>query len=227
VRIVRKLMIIMAAALLLCGAFAMAAQATPLTLQDLIDLGSTGIQIDDKVFYDFTYGGTASGGAAVIPASGIGVTPLTTPYNPGLQFQAAWAVSAGQTLDSAISYYVKVLPGGYAIKDVSASMAGYGFTDGGVVGVGETVALDTTTIANVVLHSDSTGTVDYASATFSPTYGPLFVTKDIGLAGHTDGFATVSVVTNRFSEVPVPPTALLLGSGLLGLVGFRFRKNRA
>jgi hypothetical protein len=27
------------------------------------------------------------------------------------------------------------------------------------------------------------------------------------------------------SEVPLPPTALLLGSGLLGLVGFRFRKH--
>jgi len=27
--------------------------------------------------------------------------------------------------------------------------------------------------------------------------------------------------------VPVPPTALLLGSGLLGLVGFRFRRKRA
>ncbi len=28
-------------------------------------------------------------------------------------------------------------------------------------------------------------------------------------------------------DVPVPPTAILLGSGLLGLVGLRFRKNRA
>jgi hypothetical protein len=27
-------------------------------------------------------------------------------------------------------------------------------------------------------------------------------------------------------DVPVPPTAILLGSGLLGLVGLRFRKNR-
>ncbi len=28
-------------------------------------------------------------------------------------------------------------------------------------------------------------------------------------------------------DVPVPPTAILLGSGLLGLVGLRFRKNRS
>lgn len=28
------------------------------------------------------------------------------------------------------------------------------------------------------------------------------------------------------TPVPVPPTAILLGSGLLGLVGLRFRRNR-
>ena len=31
----------------------------------------------------------------------------------------------------------------------------------------------------------------------------------------------------EFGVVPVPPSAILLGSGLLGLVGFRFRRNRA
>lgn len=31
----------------------------------------------------------------------------------------------------------------------------------------------------------------------------------------------------NIEPVPVPPTAILLGSGLLGLVGLRFRKNRA
>ncbi len=225
----RKLAVIMAMALVLCGALAMSAQGTlltPGTLADYIALGHTGGTIDDKLFFDFTYSGTASGGATAIPASGIGVTPHNDPLNPGLEFQAAWTAGAGQTLDSLIKYKVQVLPGGNAIKDVSASMDGFGFSDGGIVAVAETVNLGATLLANLFLHADTTGIVNFASATFDPTPGILDVVKDISVNGNL-GTASVSDVTNRFSEVPVPPTAILLGSGLLGLVGFRFRKNQA
>jgi len=218
-KIMRKVAIIVAMALVLCGAFAMSAQATPaLSLQDYIDLGSNGVQIDDKLFFDFFYVGSASNNAVAIPASGISVTPLNDPYNPGILFNAAWSVGVGQTLDSYIQYSVKVLPGGNAIKDISASMQGFGADLGGVVSVAET-----TPFGNLFLYSNGS-TLSYAEVTFNPTMGPFTVVKDISVNGN-NGFAAVSGVTNRFSEVPVPPSLLLLGSGLLGLVGLRFRRK--
>jgi hypothetical protein len=192
-------------------------------LADLINLGSTGIQIDDKLFFDFSYVGSGFGGAVAIPASGIAVTPIDTPLNPGLQFNAPWSVGPGQGLDSFISYSVRVLEGGAAIEDVSATMAGVVAQDGGFVSVAENVSLAGTVIATLGLHANG-GLVNSASATFDPTLGILEVVKDIAVNGNA-GFAAVSQVTNQFSEVPVPPTALLLGSGLLGLVGLRFRRK--
>jgi hypothetical protein len=215
----RKLMVIMAAALVLCGAFAMSAQATS-TLADYIALGSTGVTIDDKLFFDFSYSGSGFGGAVAIPADGITVTPLTDPLNPGILFNAPWSVGPGQALDSLIQFKVQVLPGGNPIKDVSAEMVAFGTSPDGIITVAET-----TTFGNLLLHSNG-GTVSSAEITFSPTMGVINVAKDISVNGNS-GIAALSGVTNRFSEVPVPPAVLLFGTGLLGLVGFRFGKNRA
>ncbi len=51
---------------------------------------------------------------------------------------------------------------------------------------------------------------------------------DFNGAGTTVGTSHIDfLLFSPASEVPLPPTALLLGTGLLGLVAFRFRKNRA
>ena len=132
-------------------------KADPLTLQDLIDLGSTGYQIDDKLFYNFAY--TPAGNAP--QASAIKAVPLDTPGNPGWKFVAAWSVFAGQSLDSNISYYVKVLPGGAPIVDIYAIIAGASFTGDGYVNLAENV-FDSTipppnNIANIFLYADQHG----------------------------------------------------------------------
>jgi hypothetical protein len=208
----RKLMVILALAMVLCGA----ALAQAATLQDWIDLGSTGVQIDDKLFYNFSF---ASSG---LDAADVAVIPLNDPFNPGIQFTAAWTVADGDVLDSAIGYSVQVLPGGNAIIDVSAEIQGFGILGDGVVAVAET-----TSVGNLLLNVNG-GTTAFAEITFPPTLGPIDVLKDISVNAPEQGdFATVSVVINRFSEVPVPPAVWLFGSGLLGLAGLRFRKNRA
>lgn len=149
------------------------------SLADYIALGSGGGQIDDKLFYDFQYAGSGFGGAVAIPASGVWVTPIITPFNPGLIFNTAWSVGPGQGLDSAISFKVQVLPGGAPITDISATMAGYGQVLDGVVSVSET-----TNFGNIFLYDTSGGTLASDEITFDPTTGIITVVKDIAVNGN-------------------------------------------
>jgi hypothetical protein len=182
------------------------------TMADYLALGAVGCQIDDKLFYNFDYTGTGSGGAVAIPPEGVAVTPILTPFNPGFIFNAPWTVGPGQSLDSMINYTVLVLPGGVLIKDISATMTGYGREPDGIVAVAET-----TTVGNLLLFDSALGVRAFDRLDVPLTAGPIIVHKDISLNGHSMGIATVSGVWNQFSEVPEPLTLVLVGSALLGL----------
>jgi hypothetical protein len=214
--------------LMTTGAFATTI-TFPTTLDQLVALGpskANGVVIDDKTFWDFTYSSSASGGAVAIPASGITVNEITTALNPGLQFNASWAAASGQTMDSLIGFKVQTNPGGGAINDSSATMVGAA-TAAGLATVVETLTLEPSTLlGSILLHADGTPVLS-GTANFAATLGIIDVEKDIGVNGSI-GTAAISSVTDQFSEVPIPipPTALLLGSGLVGLLGLRrFRKQ--
>jgi hypothetical protein len=185
----------------------------------------TSCGIDDKTFSDFSY---ATGGTNHMPASSITVTPIDTPFNPGLLFSAPWGVQAGETQDSLLGFTVSVNPGGNLIKDLSLFMFGAGVLGTGQVSVAETYCAGDTFAngcANGVTGSlltilNSSTSILIANVTFDNPVSIVDVRKDIELLGGTNGSAAlVSGVQNQFSEVPEPGSLMLFGSGIAGLAG--------
>jgi len=189
--------------------------------------------IEDKVFSDFGYGNTVTpveGGPNLIGPASIIVTPDATPLNPGLEFQGGWSSFGGQTSDIKISFTITVMEGGNPIEDASLAIAGSGTRGSAAVIASETIWLgcithlcgNSVTLQALDLDGEENDVL-YAHTTFDPVM-MVRVEKDILLTGIGDGFvnfATVSIIHQNFSEVPVPEpaTLTLLGTGLLAIGG--------
>ena len=189
--------------------------------------------IDDKTFSNFSYSPSASGGAALIPPSGVAVVPVTTLNNPGFLFTGGFGLISNQTQDELFGFTVRVNQGGNPIDDITLLQLGTGFTGTGSASIAETVCLGDT-FANGCLGGTivTLSTVDNSTLvklsdhiTFAPVR-VIDVVKDLELFGGPSGSAFVSGVENQFSEVvtPEPSTLILLGTGALGLAGILRRK---
>jgi len=213
------------------------ATSLPLTMAQL--QAGYYIVADDKVFYNFSgYSAAASAGSpTLLAASAISITPILTSNpppgsGPGLDYQGAFQVNAGQKEDIKWSYTVKTLSGAPLIEDSSLSLGGPGFTDSNSkVDVTEGV-------------SDQSGNLLAPLQTFvMQTAGNVFdikfynpvsvvnVTKDIELdASGSTGIAPTgfTFMDQRFSEVvPEPSSLAIAGLGALGLIGYGLRRRKA
>jgi hypothetical protein len=203
------------------------------SLQDYLNMAG-GCTIGDKIFSDFAFSTAAQGGAAAETAADITVKPITTLNDPGLQFQSNWSASSGQVSDSAIGFTVTVIGGAALIEDASIVQLGGSVTASGIANVGEGVCAgfncqNTTFTLNTVNTTDQSLIQLGDHQFFSPVVGQVRATDDIGVSGNADGFASVSLYSAQFSEipqVPEPATMTLFGVGLLGCAAIFSRRRR-
>ena len=102
-----RLILKIAAVCLLAPTFLWAAPPQCQTghLSDYIALGAQGCELAGTVYANFTYSGSSTGGAPVIKASQITVTPtIVVPATGNFTFAASWSVNGVQSQTSKISY---------------------------------------------------------------------------------------------------------------------------
>ncbi len=221
----RKLAIIMAMALVLCGAFAMSAQATGTFDFDIF--AATG-----KIAYD-TAGGPLVG-TAITVRSVLGPDNVIYPITNGtLDFRT------GDFSGSDPAHW-NFGPGGFILLD------GTIVKDGKTLEIDKEGELVSGFVVNSIAGADTFHTFvgrfsDTLGVGFLKAFGftgdeefngniNLSFNTDLALApGQDVTFTTTLIGSGDVSQtlVPVPPSMILLGSGLLGLVGLRFRKNQA
>ena len=227
------LLVIACVALLSGVGFASACQDT--TFDNYLGAGFN-CTIGDKTFSNFAYHSTSNPPGFSIPAGSIDTSPITTLLNPGFQWSTGWHASTSSGVlseDSLFQFTASVNPGGNLITDVSLSIGGVGFSGTGSVTVDETVCLGATfpactggTVRTLEVFDSSSGIQTYDEISFAGV-SEVDVQKDVLINAGTNGSATLSLLTNQFSEgstTPEPASILLFGSGVLGLAGVLRRK---
>ena len=220
-----KILTALALGLALCGAFAMSAQATLYTLDFIITpptagtikyLGGNNPLTGTTIEVDNVYGNNTPSHSGVTLALSNAVLDFTT----------------GNFSSSTSGEYV--FNGGGSLT-IYGGIPTLGIADGTLLAIG--VFTDSPDVDVGVGGGTFTATFnDNKNSTLVNYYG---ITSIIFTGGNVNlSFATASnlVPPNAFESssvlsgdvtnvVPLPPSALLLGSGLLGLLAFRWRKH--
>jgi hypothetical protein len=111
----------------------------------------------------------------------------------------------------------------------STTLGAFGFAD--VINGGPFTLYTETLLNGAVAQSNGLifqiGTTDQFIVAFEDGGGTASHIAGLGNLGDVDYNDLVLNVTRTFHEVPLPPSALLLGTGLLGLVGLRRLQKQA
>jgi hypothetical protein len=178
-------------------------------------------------FSDFAYTNTFFPTLPGPPASAVTVTPSTNAANPGLDLSAAWTVSGGAGMDSALTYLVATISGASSIDTASFGMTEVTTTPPVALQVSETLCVGVAigpgncpSADEIFIQIPNTGS-QQISTTFSPV-SELTISDDIFIRSLApdgpDGAGYISDVGNYLpTATPEPGTPLLGISGLLVL----------
>jgi hypothetical protein len=207
------------------------------SLQNLISSGGS-MTVGDKVFSNFGYTGNSGNYPA---SSAITVAPLppsgTDAFgNFGIRFGLeGFNAPGGPATDFLLTYTVTNLGDAPRITDVhlASNLSIAGTPTQGDHPFGTIV--ETITAPNVgpvaqINNSVTTTTSSLSSmACFVPSgpYQTLFVTKDVQLFSTPGAITTVSFIDQSFSQIaaPEPHSLVLMGCGVLGLMGWTWRRR--
>ena len=190
-------------------------------LQDYINLGSTGCNIGNLLFSNFSYPPGQYLDAEVIPASNVIVQTHSGP-NAGLTFEGEWYSTFVGTLSQQLAYSVVEMSNQPLIAGAALSFEGYaGAAINAFASVSQTLCLGAPFApcgATTVLFVSTSGVPSFSTSIVPVTV--LGVQTTIFVNGG-NGQAEVDAFTNTFSQVPEPGLLLLLGLGASGFIARR------
>jgi len=205
----------------------------PGTLSDYFAL-SDGCTVGAFQFQNFAQLTTQPAGSSPISPDAVQVMPVAS----GLAFGVDVSASAGELLEILFGY--DVTGSGIAGASLSlsgASAAGDGvvtavknFCEGGSFDPGDVTGCTGTGDALIAVALDGLEDLNQ-SLTIFPIVAMLGVVDDIAVDGGLDGSASLNgSVTNQFvagaNPIPEPASAVLVASGILGLLRSRVRRVR-
>ena len=195
---------------------------------------SGGCVINNLLFSNFSDMKASSGNAVTLAASSITVTPDFVSLDEGLGFTAAWSVTSPGSMDSLLSFTVQTVDGSKTLNDIDLSFNGAA-TGSGTTATTETYCVGSTigtahcpTPIKTIAVSSPSGVSGPVTQFYAPT-NALSVSKDIILAAGTSGTASISLVSNTYSQtgvVPEPMSFVYLGTGLIAIGLLRRRTAR-